>query len=115
MSADALALLGTAIAAAVGFGFAYFLVRMLITNIRTSVNGTERTTLVVVVATLALLALIGALITSSESAWAVTSLLSGALAGSLASQYEKGNNDITRSEVPPEPCKEDDDGDAGDA
>lgn len=83
----------TAVGAAAAFAFAYLLVRMLLTNIRTAVTGQERTALVVVVATLALIALIGALMTGSESAWAFTSLLGGALTAALAGIFKDHNPD----------------------
>lgn len=111
-AAEGWALFGTVTAGAVGFAFAYLLVRMLLGNIRVAVSGQERTALVVVVATLALLALIGALLTSSESAWAFASLLGGALTASLTGVYKAGDSEVRyrepegRSEPPVQPEEE---------
>lgn len=93
-AAEGWALAGTIAAAAVAFFFAWLLMKLLLNNIKAAVTGQERTALVVVVATLALLALIGALVTKSESAWAFASLLGGALTASLTGAYKASDAEV---------------------
>lgn len=87
-------LFGSVVAAGVAFAFAYFLVKNLMGNIRDASTAREESRAVLlVVATLALIALIGALVRDSDAAWTFASLLGGALAAAVRSSFHDDNRE----------------------